>query len=88
MAVLLKNPRKVDVTVDQIKDGQLAQILDYPDNQHCIGLVIQRFGSSIYVVGLPLTSGWNTALNDSVKQRHFKIRMLEEGEVLTVTDNK
>jgi hypothetical protein len=81
MLKLSKEGKKVVMAKD-LKPGQLAIIIeDYADYQ---GRIIQKYGNSIIAIGLPTGCSWSGGA-DTVS---LEVRILEEGETLTVTNNE
>lgn len=65
-----------------LKDGQLAVIIeDFSDYK---GRIIQKYGKDIVVIGMSSGNGWSGGA-DYVP---LMVKVLEEGELLAVTNNK
>jgi len=71
--------------VRDLKDGQLAEIVegDYK------GKVVQRVGDALISIGEGYGDSWSTIFREKVDigSIMFKVRILESGEIITVTDN-
>lgn len=81
--VTLKNelaPKQL--IASELKDGQLAIITD-TEFGHYTGRVVQRYGNSMIAIGLCEGNVWR-----DIKFNTLKVRVLEEGEILVVTNNK
>ncbi len=65
-----------------LRDGQLAVIIeDYFDYK---GRIIQKFGNDIVTIGMSCGNGWIDGGNVNT----LKVRILKDGELLTVSNNK
>lgn len=81
--VTLKNELEPKQTVaNELKDGQLAIIIDTKFDDY-YGKIVQRYGDSMVAIGLKEGSGWS-----DITYNTLKVRVLEEGEILVVTNNK
>lgn len=65
-----------------LRDGQLAVVIeDYFDYK---GRIIQKFGDDLVAVGMCSGNGWIGGANVNT----LKVRILEDGELLIVSNNK
>lgn len=81
--VTLKNELEPFATVaNELKDGQLAIITDTKFAEYN-GTIVQRYGNSMVAIGLKEGSGWS-----DITYNTLKVRVLDEGEILVVTNNK
>ena len=81
MLKLSKENRKIVMAKD-LKDGQLAIITE--DVSDYKGRIIQKHGDSIIAIGVPYGYSWSGGAN----RLSLEVRILEEGETLTVTNNE
>ena len=83
MVKLNKNKEKNVTLMQDLKDGQLAIVLlnyTFPNYE---GTIIQRFKDSAVAIGRPSGYCW-----DNIENCTLKVRILKEGEILTIFDNK
>ncbi len=80
MVELIGNERKNRVLARDLRDGQIAIIIE-----DCIynGRIIQRFGDDLITIGLPSGSHWT-----NVEGVTLEVRILEDGELIRIKDNK
>lgn len=65
-----------------LRDGQLAVVIeDYFDYK---GRIIQKFGDDLVAIGMASGNGWIGGANVNT----LKVRILQDGELLTVSKNK
>jgi CO dehydrogenase/acetyl-CoA synthase delta subunit len=65
-----------------LRDGQLAVVIeDFLDYK---GRIIQKFGDDLVTIGMSSGNGWVDGANINT----LKVRILEDGELLTVSNNK
>lgn len=81
--VTLKNELEPKQTVaNELKDGQLAIIIDTKFEDY-YGRIVQRYGNSMVSIGLKKGNSWS-----DITYNTLKVRVLDEGELLVVTNNK
>lgn len=82
MVSLQKSKGKI-IPVNQLKEGQLAEIVSWKDTSVYNGTIVQIYGGNLIVLGMscvnfrsliPTNEGCN-------------VRILEDGETLVVKDN-
>jgi len=82
--VKLETKTKKDVILmKDLKDGQLAVVLYDKDKPHYEGTVVQRYKDSAVAIGQCWGEGWTGIENNTLK-----VRLLKDGEILTIFDNK
>lgn len=69
------------IMAKDLKGGQLAVITE--DYSNYKGTIIQKYGNSIVAIGMTTGDGWSGGANTL----SLEVRILEEGETLTVTNN-
>jgi hypothetical protein len=69
------------IRMSQLMDGQIAIVVD--DFNDYKGRVVQRYGNNALALGLPSGNGWTDIQNNTLK-----VRLLEDGETLTIFDNE
>lgn len=69
------------ILAKNLKDGQLAVITDDVSNYK--GRIVQKHGDDLVAIGLSTGNGWSNANNVTLS-----VRILEDGELLTVTNNE
>lgn len=80
--VILKNELALNtIEAKELKDGQIAIIVEYHSNYK--GTIVQRYGNSMVAIGQNLSCGW-----DNITVNTLKVKVLDEGEILVVTNNK
>ena len=81
--VRLKNelePKQLEAR--ELKDGQLAIIID-TGYEHYYGRIVQRYGNSMVAIGLKEGNSWG-----DITCNTLKVRVLDEGEIIVVTNNQ
>ena len=86
--LILKNPS--DICVSEMKDGQLAVVMEKLDDYKFeVGEIIMRTGRDIRAIGKPLTHCWAGFFGDYGEcQEKFHVRILVEGDLLRITREK
>lgn len=80
MVELIGNERNNRVLAKDLKDGQIAIITEScPYN----GRIVQRFGDDMITIGLPSGHHWTQIGNNTLE-----VRILEDGELIKIKDNK
>lgn len=80
--VTLKNELEQNIIeARDLKDGQIAVIVE--DYNNYKGTVVQRYGHSMVAIGFGENEGWS-----DIKPNTLKVRVLDEGELLVITNNK
>lgn len=80
--VTLKNELEQNIIeARDLKDGQIAIIVE--DYSNYKGTIVQRYGHSMVAIGQNLSCGW-----DNITVNTLKVKVLDEGEILVVTNNK
>ena len=81
--VILKNELEPkQLIASELKDGQLAIIID-TGFEHYYGRIVQRYGNSMVSIGLREGKSWS-----DITCNTLKVRVLDEGEIIVVTNNK
>jgi hypothetical protein len=79
MLKLINNTQKI-IPACELKSGQLAIVVEGEYK----GRIVQKYYNSIVSIGLSSGSGWSGSADSLL----LKVRILEEGETLTVTNNE
>jgi hypothetical protein len=78
----LKNEAPVKtIKMNELKDGQIAVIVE--DFHNYKGRIVQRYEDDAVTLGMPSGNGWT-----NVGEVTLKVRVLEEGETLVISNNK
>lgn len=81
MVTLKSDEKPTTVMAKDLEDGQIAVIVEnFSDYK---GRVVQKYADKLITLGRSSENGWCNG--DSVT---LLVRILEEGELLTVTNNK
>ena len=78
----LKEEYPDTIMAKDLKDGQLAVITE--DYSNYKGRIVQKYGEHLVAVGMRTGNGWRGGAEDNT----LMVRVLENGEVLTVTNNE
>jgi hypothetical protein len=78
-AQLINKDNRNLTTVGKLKDGQIAIMVD---NSY-VGLVVQRYGDNCVAIGKSSLYGWSSCNNNILT-----VRILEDGELIEIFDNK
>lgn len=70
------------IMAKDLKDGQLAVIIE--DYSNYRGRIIQKYGDDLISIGMATGNGWSGGANVV----SLAVRVLEDGELLTVTNNE
>jgi hypothetical protein len=82
MVKLNETKSKEKLLMRDLKDGQIAIIVD--DNYHGYkGRIVQRYGIEALTLGMSSGNGWTDIQNNTLE-----VRLLEDGETLTIFDNE
>jgi hypothetical protein len=77
----LKDEVQVEtIEMSELKDGQIAVIVDSFGNYK--GRIVQRYGDDAVALGMPSGNGWT-----NVELNTLKVRVLEAGETLVISNN-
>lgn len=81
MVTLKSDEKPTTVMAKDLEDGQIAVIVEnFSDYK---GRVVQKYGDDLVTIGMSSYRGWPNG--NSVT---LLVRILEEGELLTITNNK
>ena len=81
MVTLKSNEKPNTIMAKDLEDGQIAVIIEnFSDYK---GRVVQKYGDDLVTIGMSSCRGWPNG--NSVT---LLVRILEEGELLTITNNK
>ena len=82
MPVILSIKAKSNsIPVQNMRDGQLAEITENYDNS-CVGKIVVRFGQTLYILGRTSAHRWIRPFTN--KEMTMKVRILQAGEQLTI----
>lgn len=71
--------------LNDMVDGQIAQIIEWPGHEHTHGRVVQRMDDFLISVGADAGRRW-TSIFDSDGTADIKVRLLGEGDSLVIED--
>jgi len=77
----LSKENKGATLAKDLKDGQLAVVIENFNNYK--GRIVQKYGDDLVAIGMPTGNSWTEGANVVT----LLVRILEEGEILTVTNN-
>lgn len=86
MSVKLTNQVIEDISVFEMKDGQIAVITNWGGSPYYNGKVIQRYGNSLITIGMDCRNGWPMFYNGLPDSAH-RVRLLQPGEAITIVEN-
>ena len=86
MSVKLTNQIVEDISVFEMKDGQIAVITNWGGSSYYNGKVIQRYGSSLITIGMDCRNGWPMLYN-GLPDSAYRVRLLKPGEAITIVEN-
>ena len=85
MSVKLEKPTiPAGIPVDDMLDGQIAEIMYHPEHD-AIGLVVQRYLSTLIVLGMDSVLSYPYCFGGCSS---IRVRLLEDGEAFTVVENE
>lgn len=73
------------IHVSELKDGQIAEIVKWNCDKYT-GIIVQRFKGSLITIGLE--SGTHFPFVPDSSYKKCKVRVLKNGETLTIRDNE
>jgi len=86
MGVNIKDiPRQVGTPVYNMKDGQIAEIVQWSYGE-AIGKIVQRYGKILIVLGGEKGKAFTTVL-DEIRE-NCRVRILPGGTTLEITNNE
>jgi hypothetical protein len=80
MVELIGNERKNRVLARDLRDGQIAIIIENGDYN---GRIVQRFNNIMVAIGLTYGNHW-----EDIGRNTLEVRILEDGELIRIKDNK
>jgi hypothetical protein len=86
MAVKLTSKRTHIVNVLEMRDGQIAEIVEWRVHEH-IGIIVQRYGEHLMELGKGQGDSFSNVFLSSGDWSDFKVRILQNGETLTIEGN-
>lgn len=80
MSASLTGKEQVNIIrMRDLKDGQIAELME----ECYTGIIIQRYYNSAVPIGLAGCNGWSSMENNSLR-----VRLLEEGELIKIFNNR
>jgi len=79
----LTGERKTSVCVSEMKDGDVAVIVDWTCRSY-IGRVVQRYGDYLITIGGRCSQGWGEYFKSENIGGSCEVRILEKDETLVV----
>lgn len=85
MGVKLNKETSDVIHVSQMKDGQIAEIISGVSENN-MGTVVKRHKDNLFSISRKDT--WSDIFSWNLPSYSFKVRILKNGETLTITDNE
>jgi hypothetical protein len=82
MVKLNETKSKEKLLMRDLKDGQIAEIIDKGREEY-YGRIVQRYNDHAISLGKSHGNGWTGIAGNTLE-----VRLLEEGETLTIFDNE
>jgi hypothetical protein len=80
--IKLKNESRFKtIEMNELKDGQIAVIVE--DFHNYKGRIVQRYRNDAIALGMACGNGWT-----EIESNTLKVRVLEDGEMLTISNNQ
>ena len=72
--------------IQNMNDGDLAEVLEWHPYDRNVGTILQRYGNYLIVVGKSSCEGFGEFFNNSTIMKNCKaiVRILEKGTILKV----
>ena len=86
MSVKLTNQVIEDISVFEMKDGQIAVITNWGYIPEYVGRIVQRYGNNLIAIGMECVKAWPGFFNEEPDSR-FRVRLLQPGETITIAEN-
>jgi len=87
MGVKLESKRRKGViNVSELKDGQIAEIISWIYSEY-IGIIVQRYQDSLVSIGESSGDSWESIYKSHLFNEVCVVRILDEGEMLIITNN-
>lgn len=84
---MVKLNAKKSLSVNDLKDGQIAEIICFPGKESKHGLIIQRHDRLLIAVGQRSGKTHSTLIGSECAE-DVLVRVLQEGESLTIVNNQ
>lgn len=84
---MVKLKEKKSISVNDLKDGQIAEIICFPGQESKHGLIVQRHDRWLIAVG-QRSGKTHGSLIGSERSDDVLVRVLEEGESLIIVNNQ
>ena len=78
-AQLINKDNRNLTTVSKLKDGQIAIMVD----NYYVDTIVQRYGDELVAIGKSSGHGWRSCNNNNLT-----VRILEDGELIEIFNNK
>jgi hypothetical protein len=88
MSVKLESNNNTIINVHDMKDGQIAEIVNWGDNDYIenyIGKIVQKLGDILITVGEGVVGTSSTIFNR--KEDNYFVRLLNIGEKIEIVEN-
>jgi len=85
--VKLEKDFEDSVHITRMKDGDIAVVVYWHDNNFKEGDVVQRIGRDLITIGKGELAKWDKCFDNVIvraNDEHYRVRVLEHGEQLTV----
>jgi len=86
--VRLKKNYGNSIPLKEMKDGQIAEIVEYPLSPSYIGDIVMRHGDDLLVVGMVEGCSWSGIFDDGSIDDRDTVRLLRDDEPLYVNNDK
>lgn len=86
MSVKLTNQIIEDISVYEMKDGQIAVITKWGGSPYYIGRIVQRYGNNLITIGMDCGRTWPGLFNEK-PDSELRVRLLKPGETITIVKN-
>ena len=86
MSVKLTNQIAEDISVFEMKDGQIAVITNWGDIPEYTGRIVQRYGNNLITIGMDCGRTWPGCFNEK-PDNAYRVRLLKLGETITIVEN-
>jgi hypothetical protein len=84
MVRLQNKTEKKLIKPDQLKDGQLAEIIEWNGINDYIGYIVQRYENVLITIGGDSDDIWDNINDSSLNDGSCLLRVLEKGELIEV----
>lgn len=87
--VTIEEKIKSDISINDMRDGQIGVITRWGNHDEYLGRVVQRYGDSLITLGQCYGRGFYRPIGiESANEGKLRVQILENGTLLRLEDNE